>query len=157
MSEKKYELKAYGGQHLDVYEDKVVRTIKAGLGSFMNGNPLAGTKTIYFVDCVGIQFKKFSGITPGFLQFETAGGNVSNNENTFYWSFTDKETIKVMEEVAEYCKKRIDETKSSKNASSTTIIQPSGADELIKYKQLLDSGIITQEEFDAKKKQLLGL
>ena len=31
------------------------------------------------------------------------------------------------------------------------------ADELKKYKDLLDSGIITQEEFDAKKKQLLGL
>ena len=31
------------------------------------------------------------------------------------------------------------------------------ADELKKYKDLLDSGTITQEEFDAKKKQLLGL
>lgn len=30
-------------------------------------------------------------------------------------------------------------------------------DELIKYKELLDQGIITQEEFDAKKKQLLGI
>ena len=30
-------------------------------------------------------------------------------------------------------------------------------DELKKYKELLDNGIITQEEFDAKKKQLLGL
>lgn len=33
----------------------------------------------------------------------------------------------------------------------------SNADELKKYKELLDSGVITQEEFDAKKKQLLGL
>lgn len=33
----------------------------------------------------------------------------------------------------------------------------SNADELIKYKELLDSGIISQEEFDAKKKQLLDL
>ena len=33
----------------------------------------------------------------------------------------------------------------------------SNADELKKYKDLLDNGIITQEEFDAKKKQLLGL
>ena len=33
----------------------------------------------------------------------------------------------------------------------------SPSDELRKYKELLDSGIITQEEFDAKKKQLLGL
>ena len=36
-------------------------------------------------------------------------------------------------------------------------VLPSAADELKKYKGLLDSGIITQEEFDAKKKQLLGL
>ena len=33
----------------------------------------------------------------------------------------------------------------------------SNADELKKFKELLDSGVITQEEFDAKKKQLLGL
>ena len=34
---------------------------------------------------------------------------------------------------------------------------PSAADELAKWKQLLDNGTITQSEFDAKKKQLLGL
>ena len=33
----------------------------------------------------------------------------------------------------------------------------SNLDELKKYKELLDSGVISQEEFDAKKKQLLGL
>ena len=33
----------------------------------------------------------------------------------------------------------------------------SAADELKKFKELLDAGVITQEEFDAKKKQLLGL
>ena len=30
-------------------------------------------------------------------------------------------------------------------------------DELKKYKELLDGGVITREEFDAKKKQLLNL
>ena len=33
----------------------------------------------------------------------------------------------------------------------------SEADELKKYKALLEEGVITQEEFDTKKKQLLGL
>lgn len=33
----------------------------------------------------------------------------------------------------------------------------SAADTLKEYKSLLDAGIITQEEFDAKKKQILGL
>jgi hypothetical protein len=35
--------------------------------------------------------------------------------------------------------------------------QISSADEILKYKNLLDNGIITKEEFEAKKKQLLGL
>ncbi len=42
----------------------------------------------------------------------------------------------------------------------TTIKQEivqSDAAELQRFKELLDSGVITQEEFDAKKKQLLGL
>lgn len=33
----------------------------------------------------------------------------------------------------------------------------SATDELVKYKKLLDDGVITQEEYDIKKKELLGL
>lgn len=40
---------------------------------------------------------------------------------------------------------------------TTQIVNRSDAEEIKKYKELLDSGIISQEEFDAKKKQLLGL
>lgn len=43
------------------------------------------------------------------------------------------------------------ETTPSAPATSST------ADEIRKFKELLDDGIITEEEFDAKKKQLLGL
>lgn len=46
-----------------------------------------------------------------------------------------------------------EEVVQGNNSVSTT----SDADEILKFKNLLDSGIITQEEFDAKKKQLLGL
>lgn len=44
-----------------------------------------------------------------------------------------------------------------RQGKSVTIEPNSDADELKKYKTLLDSGAITQEEYDAKKKQLLGL
>ena len=41
---------------------------------------------------------------------------------------------------------------------TTAVIQvASPAEEIKKYKELLDSGIISQDEFDAKKTQLLGL
>lgn len=52
----------------------------------------------------------------------------------------------------------IDIAKEKKNTTQTTVIQQvSSADEILKFKQLLDAGIITQEDFDNKKKQLLGL
>ena len=37
------------------------------------------------------------------------------------------------------------------------IQQLSSADEIVKFKKLLDEGILTQAEFDAKKKLLLGI
>jgi hypothetical protein len=43
------------------------------------------------------------------------------------------------------------------STSQPEVKQISSAEELLKFKKLLDDGIITQEEFDAKKKQLLGL
>lgn len=50
--------------------------------------------------------------------------------------------------------------RQNRPAAAATIKQEilqSNADELKKYKDLLDSGVISQEEFDIKKKQLLGL
>ena len=35
--------------------------------------------------------------------------------------------------------------------------EPNAAQQLMEYKNLLDMGAITQEEFEAKKKQILGL
>lgn len=48
-------------------------------------------------------------------------------------------------------------TPDKKSVESVTSKKTDTADEIAKYKQLLDDGVITQEEFDAKKKQLLGL
>ncbi|MBU9695603.1 SHOCT domain-containing protein [Limosilactobacillus portuensis] len=46
------------------------------------------------------------------------------------------------------------------NRNENTVSQntvTSSADEIVKFKKLADDGIITQEEFEAKKKQLLDL
>ena len=64
------------------------------------------------------------------------------------------------EEIHSVISKLLVKRQSKPTATTTTVkqeIQQSNADELKKYKELLDSGVITQEEFDAKKKQLLGL
>lgn len=45
----------------------------------------------------------------------------------------------------------------NRKQNNTKTKHPSNIDEISKLKTLLDNGIITQEEFDEKKKQLLGL
>ena len=50
-----------------------------------------------------------------------------------------------------------EEIGKTKTVASQIIPPVSGADEIQKYKALLDSGAITEEEFAAKKKQLLGI
>ena len=47
--------------------------------------------------------------------------------------------------------------KAKNEETKQEIHHVSGADELKKYKDLLNEGIITQEEFEAKKKQILGI
>lgn len=68
--------------------------------------------------------------------------------------------IKNRDEVHKEISNLLVQRQEKETKPTTTIkqeIQQSSADELAKFKDLLDKGIITQEEFDAKKKQLLGL
>lgn len=53
------------------------------------------------------------------------------------------------------CKSTFEEAKSKLSQTNKETFASSNADEILKYKQLLDMGVITQEEFDKKKKQLL--
>ena len=147
-----------------MYEEKCVITTKASLSSWATGNSSDGEKTIYYVDCIGVQFKRCgTGLTIGYLQLETASGLMNKkadnfwNENSF--TFNKEEQNEQVAEIADYIKEKIDEIKRQKSApqATTVVQQASAADELKKFKELLDMGVITQEEFDAKKKQLLGL
>ncbi len=66
------------------------------------------------------------------------------------------------QEIGQVLSKKINERQENAGAiapaATPTASQPTDiTDQLKKFKELLDSGVITQEEFDAKKKQLLGL
>ena len=152
-----YDLNGVRGRHIKIYEDRVVLSVKATIGSFITGNISDGEKTIYFEDCIGVQFKE-SGLQIGYLQFETAGRIMNNsasnffNENTFTYD-TTVQTNEFMVKVAAYVKDRVRACKQKPAAAAPAA---SGADELLKFKNLLDMGVITQEEFDKKKQQILG-
>ncbi|MBO4954279.1 MAG: SHOCT domain-containing protein, partial [Clostridia bacterium] len=71
-------------------------------------------------------------------------------------SFLYKTCEKQAQEIVSLFQVMCEQNKTA-NTALTPLQETSSADEIKKYKELLDTGVITQEEFDSKKKQLLGL
>lgn len=157
-----YDLIGVRGRRMKVYEDRVAIKVDVTVGSFLTHNVSDGEKTIYYADCIGVQFKESGSLLIGYIQLETASAMMNNknsnffNENTFTFDETcyGAETNQKMREVEVYIKNKVSEYK---NKGTQVVAAASAADEILKFKELLDMGIITQEEFDAKKKQLMGL
>ena len=84
------------------------------------------------------------------------GIDVGTSSGRIHFKFL-KNQEKIHMVLSDLLLKRQREKMATVSVSAPSNINSSSADELKKYKELLDSGVITQEEFDAKKKQLLGL
>ena len=142
---------------LYVYEDRVVIT-REGLISFLAvGHD--DKKTIPMNDITNVQFRKGTSVLNGFVHFGIRGKDESI-KNTFY-AGQDENTVMIRkkdndkgEQIKDFIDKKIIERGTGK---TTVVLENSAVDEILKLKQLLDAGILTQEEFDMKKKQLLGL
>jgi hypothetical protein len=116
---------------------------------------LKGEKTIPYKSITSIQLKK-PGVTSGYIQFSLLGGN--ENRKGVFDATHDENTIMIAtKQVYEEMVELKSFVESKQEESFVTQSAPSNADELRKYKSLLDDGIIDQNEFDTKKKQLLGL
>ena len=150
-----YNLTGASGRSIKVYEDKAIITVNVTIGSLLTNNATDGAKTIYYSDVIGVPFKECRA-TLGYLQLETASMQMNNKNSNFFgensYTFNADQNAKMVE-VCQYIRDRVEYYKKPQPVVQSV----SGADELIKYKQLLDMGAITQDEFDAKKKQLLGL
>jgi len=147
---------------LKLFEDYLVIRHTGAVNAMAMG--IKGEKNIYYSDITSVQYKKPS-IASGYIQFSLPGGN--ENKGGVFSAMSDENTIAIKsgnvalemkaQETVDIINKKIKEAKTGKNAPQVITQQTSSADELKKFKELLDSGIITQEEFDTKKKQLLGL
>ena len=154
MSEQKFYFKGVNGQ-ITVYEDKVVIERGGVLGFMTQG--LAGAKTIPMASIMSVQFKEGNMLTNGFIQFGVLGGregrggifNATQDENTVMVKASANNEAR---QIKEYIEGII--LNRSKN-EGTVIQQVSLAEELKKFKELLDMGAISQDEFEAKKKQIL--
>lgn len=153
-----YDLDGYGLK-MQVFDDHCVIKSKESVASYFIGKGFVGEKEIYFKDVTTVQYRKAGFLTGnGFIQFEYAGGYAMANsyasENSFIFAKGVNDLEKI-EKAYEYIRERITYYKKNPISASKTV--PSVADELLKLKTLMDEGIISQEEFDIKKKELLAL
>lgn len=137
------------------------RTIKIDRAGTIGALGFKGVKAIPIQSIVSVQFKKPSLFTNGYIQFDTSGGEKKNlmldgtsagslNENKVNfqsWSLEEFETLRDAVEEA------IEKAANSKGASGAS---ESPLDALKKLKELLDLGVISQEEFESKKTKLMG-
>lgn len=98
----------------------------------------------------------------GFIRFVNgkSGGRQSDDVLFFFGEDTaklDKAYKAICEGIDAAAQPVIQEVPTPVQQAAPQAATVSTADEILKFKQLLDMGAITQEEFDAKKKQLLGL
>ena len=100
-----------------------------------------------FGKSVALPINQISAVALGYckrITIATSSGKIH------FWLLANRD------EVHSALTKVINEVQVEKVHQANPAVQ-SDAEELKKFKELLDSGVITQEEFDAKKKQILGL
>jgi hypothetical protein len=149
------ELKGWNG-NIELHNDKIIIKRK-GLIAKLDHGFSKGDKTIYLNQITGIELKT-AGLKRGYMQFTLPGGiehtkggvgkGTSQDENTVEFFHAENNTAK---------KLKVEIEKRKVNYSQPIASKEDGAEAIRKYKQLADDGIITQKEFEVKKKEILGL
>ena len=149
------EYKGYNGTL--ILTDTGVIIKRGAKGFLLGGGMLRGDKTIPYSSIVAVQLKK-AGMTAGYIQLTLKGG--SEAKSGLFQSTTDENSINFHSafggnnnELFAEAKKLIEERINAVNSPAKN----SGLDDLEKLDTLKKKGIISEEEFQAKKKQLLGI
>lgn len=166
MEQALFELAGTDGT-LYVYEDRLELVRKTGWnwtrGTFAAGGK--GVRTIPLKTIRSVEIREMTAFVLGMLYIDTgegaartspvgALGGGTNNQILFGGVHNKKDYCEKCNETLRQIKAFIDERTLKQQEGGAAL---SAADELKKFKELLDSGIITRDEFEAKKKQLLGI
>ena len=141
---------------LVVYPDKLTISPKGVLAFFNKG--ISGTKTIYYKNITGVEFREAGDVFSGFMTFTIPGAVEKNSgifkatkdENTFMFAGVDKNVL--ANTIKEYVEKNLGLPTIQSNSGNGDI-----SVELEKFSRLKEQGVITEDEFVAAKKKLLGL
>jgi len=137
---------------LDVYED-YIEFVGTKAMSLLGKN---GTNRLYVNQITGIQYINATAASNGWLHFSVPGAQdmlqnihgAIRNRNAIVFSKSENTQAGLI-------KSKIEELIS--NPASLSTVGKDYTAELVSLKHLLDVGILTQDEFDKKKQQVLGV
>lgn len=148
-------------------DDTGVTITRKGLRNLANRGKLGATKIPYWA-IASVTYRK-STLFGGKLELNTISGPQHNgglgglDPATAFTAYGSATAVpfrngknKEMAALKDFIQSKIEETHKAQQTTQVTA-QTDTADEIAKYKKLADNGTITQEEFEAKKKQLLNL
>ncbi len=141
--------KTFVGNGQTIIFNEAENTIYIGRSGVMGEIGQAPESTIPLRTLQTIVYRKGSIFANGVIQFGTLGGQ-SDINTVFFFPGKNAEAL----EFKNYVEKKLREYQERPQGQSV-VQQISQADELKKFKELLDAGVITQEEFENKKKQIL--
>ena len=129
-----FTIKGNRGRTLSICKSKCFIKTDVTVGSVITGNATDGEKIIFFKHCAGLQFKE-SGLTIGYLQFETPSMQMNNQSSNFFSenTFTFEEngnglTNEIMRDVFYYVMELIENSQSGADVEA-----PEFPDRLKKY------------------------
>ncbi len=139
---------------LRVTSDKITISRKGALA--LLGHGLKGDKEISIEQITSIQFKQAGTFFNGYIQFAFVGGQESKSgifdaardENSIMFNVKQQPDFLKAKDLIEEHRQRL--RRSAKGAIST-------ADELEKLASLKERGVISNEDFQAAKRKILGI
>lgn len=141
-------------QYMEAHDNCVI-IVKREVNIVRNDN--ITEMTVFYGDITSVIFKPEKLFEQGYLEIKCAGNIYDpekyingKNVNPYCIHFADKKIESEAKKFKELIEKKIFEAKSNTNNFSST------ADEILKYKQLFDSGVISRAEFEMKKRKLLN-
>ncbi len=127
--------------YMQIYDDRIVTTL---------GNKV---RTIFYSQITNVEFIGAGKMTRGYLEILYPGvPRGANGITKFEFSYKDNDK---MIEIKNFIQEKVAKAHMP-NINVQNSVTGSSADEILKLKQLLDMGAITQEEFDEQKKKILG-
>jgi len=143
-----------GGNGQIDFDGKRVKIMRKGLLAVATQG-FKGEKVIPIANIISVQFKLPGFLANGYIQFATASGEGSrglmeatSDENTVFFEKKDKEEFTNLRDAVELAIESL-------SSAQVQAIQTSVADEILKLKGLLEDGILTEDEFQQAKRNLL--